>query len=144
MTTCDPNPNIDGFSLLGEDVLGRPKGVVAQLTRERLALHIPAPIVVKIGTQFAVDGCIRAHLISLRLGFGSDNILNIVSLIMPTLVTIAEIECKLIDAVEHGNVVDYKIVPIFFGTLRKPRALTISAQGSGSFQLHLSILSLLK
>jgi hypothetical protein len=128
------------------DELGRPTGVSAMITEDMIGTGTPAnPEVIPPG--WGGNGTLynqaRGHLLGAQLGGSGDIAENLVTLQQnPANAPIMRgFETAVRNAVENGEVVYYSVTPIYDGMNLVPRGITLSATGSGSFNLNVTILN---
>lgn len=137
-----PPPPRPGTALGALDDLGRPTGASATITRDMLgsgsrAVREPPGF----GGQAA--GHARGHLIARQLGGSGRDPRNLVTLFQrPTnSPAMRGFENAVRAAVERGEVVRYTVQPIYRGSEAIPRAVTLTARGSGGLRLDVSVLN---
>jgi hypothetical protein len=130
------------IQLGGLDDLGRPTGAAATVTQEMIGT----------GTRpYGVDppglntdlGHARGHLIAAQLGGTGRDARNLVTLFQTRANTpeMRSFETMVRRAVEAGEVVQYHVTPLYRGAEPVPVAVTLQAEGSGGFHLHVTVLN---
>ncbi|MER6359209.1 DNA/RNA non-specific endonuclease [Streptomyces sp. NPDC001634] len=144
---CEADPTWGGsVQFAGPDALGRPQGVSAAISRPMIGEGTPADADIRppgftggrpIGDQA------RGHLLGRQLGGSGDIPENLVTLLQNPVNTpiMSGFERQVRLAVEGGQFVQYSVTPIYEGSNLVPRAVTLSAYGSGDFSLNVSILN---
>jgi hypothetical protein len=85
----------------------------------------------------------RGHLLARLLGGSGDEYENLVTLFRnANSPVMRDLERKVADAVLAGEIVRYRVSPIYNGTDLIPRAVTLRAVGKRGFQLHVSVLNI--
>jgi len=128
------------------DELGRPSGVNATITQDMIGTGTPANPEINPpgwsgnGTLFNEA---RGHLLGAQLGGSGDIAENLVTLQQNPANTpiMRDFETSVRIAAENGETVNYFVTPIYDGTSLVPRGITLSASGSGGFDLDVTILN---
>ena len=138
-----PAPPASAGTAVNElDALGRATGASATITREMLRTGTKATAqVAGYGGQAAGHG--KGHLIARLLGGRGDDARNLTPLFQNPANTpvMSSFERQIAKAVESGQTVRYQVTPIYRGSELVPRAVTLSARGSGGFRLNVSVLN---
>ena len=128
------------------DALGRPTGVSATITPEMIGIGTPAnPEIIPPG--WSGNGTVfneaRGHLLGAQLGGSGDLPENLVTLqqLPANSPVMREFESSVRAAVENGEIVNYSSTPIYNGDNLVPQGITLSARGSGSFSLDVTVLN---
>ncbi|WP_254612970.1 DNA/RNA non-specific endonuclease [Brevibacillus sp. HB1.1] len=140
------NDKTRGHVILGElDHLNRPTGIVATITKDMIGTGSEALSSIKPpgsaggkGTKHA-----RGHLLAKILGGSGKDKRNLVTLFQnPTNSPLMrDLELKIRDAVKDGEIIRYRVIPIYDGANPIPKAVTMQARGTNGFQLDISILN---
>jgi hypothetical protein len=85
----------------------------------------------------------RGHLIAKLLGGSGRDARNLVTIIHRPVNTpiMASFERQIARAVESGQIVKLRATPVYRGAEAIPRAITLQAEGSGGFQLEVTVLN---
>ncbi|WP_235205021.1 DUF637 domain-containing protein, partial [Pseudomonas syringae] len=138
-----PSPNAPSNVILGElDSLGRPTGVTAVLREDSLGGGSSAnPAIRPPGFEGQPSNHARGHLLANSLGGAGDDARNLVTLFQRNAnhPNMSSFERQVRGAVQSGETVSYRAVPIYTGTNPMPTGVTLSARGSGGFTLDVSI-----
>ncbi|MDP9503787.1 DNA/RNA non-specific endonuclease, partial [Pseudomonas protegens] len=138
-----PSPNAPSNVILGElDSLGRPTGVTAVLREDSLGGGSSAnPAIRPPGFEGQPANHARGHLLANSLGGAGDDARNLVTLFQRNAnhPNMSSFERQVRGAVQSGETVSYRAVPIYTGTNPMPIGVTLSARGSGGFTLDVSI-----
>lgn len=141
-----PEPPATPGTVYGElDELGRPTGAAATIDRSMLRTGTSADRNIRPPgyEPGATPQLARGHLIAKLLGGSGSETRNLVTLIQnPTNTPVmSAFERQIATAVEDGQVVELTAQPIYRGAEAMPRAVTLSARGSGGFQLDVTVLN---
>jgi hypothetical protein len=125
------------------DQHGRPTGIEATIVPTMITDVYSAPAWDPPGYVSYAAGHVRAHLLGSQLGgSGKKGYPNLVTLYVDVnSPTMRGYENRVRNAVDSGEIVTYKVTPIYTGTELIPKAITIEANGSLGFSLSLSILN---
>jgi len=126
------------------DPLGRPTGARAVVTRDMLGTGTPASRSIRPpGFEGRAAGHARGHLIGKQLGGSGTDPRNLVTLQQnpANSPVMRGFESQIRSAVEGGHVVNVSVTPIYRGGGPIPRAITMLAEGSGGFQMAVSVLN---
>ncbi|MCP4544346.1 MAG: hypothetical protein GY832_45120, partial [Chloroflexi bacterium] len=128
------------------DDLGRPTGAQGVITREFLETNPGTSANQSIrppGFGGGAAGHARGHLIAKMLGGSGKIPENLVTLIQNPVNSpvMRGFEFQVYNAVARGETVFYQVAPIYAGTSGMPIGVTLSAEGSGGFQLLVTILN---
>ncbi|CRM26605.1 hypothetical protein [Pseudomonas sp. 24 E 13] len=138
-----PSPNAPSNVILGElDSLGRPTGVTAVLREDSLGGGSSAnPAIRPPGFEGQPANHARGHLLANSLGGAGDDARNLVTLFQRNAnhPNMSSFERQVRSAVQSGETVSYRAVPIYTGTNPMPTGVTLSARGSGGLTLDVSI-----
>ncbi|MGY4024928.1 DNA/RNA non-specific endonuclease [Aeromonas rivuli] len=138
-----PSPNAPSNVILGElDSLGRPTGVTAVLREDSLGGGSSAnPAIRPPGFEGQPANHARGHLLANSLGGAGDDARNLVTLFQRNAnhPNMSSFERQVRGAVQSGETVSYRAVPIYTGTNPMPTGVTLSARWSGGFTLDVSI-----
>ncbi|NEP35182.1 MAG: hypothetical protein F6K38_28270 [Moorea sp. SIO3B2] len=123
------------------DAHGRPTGI-----RATLGLPIPegstaSSSIRPPGFQGGDVGHARGHLLGNQLGGSGRDPLNLVTLWQTPVNTpiMRGYEAQVRQAVESGQIVTYRVTPVYNGSEPMPIGVTIQARGDGGFSLSVSI-----
>jgi DNA/RNA non-specific endonuclease/Bacterial TSP3 repeat len=141
-----PEPPATPGTAYGElDALGRPTGAAATIDRSLLRTGTSADRSIRPPgyEPGATPPLARGHLVAKLLGGSGGDARNLVTLIQnPTNTPVmSAFERQIATAVEDGQVVKLTAQPIYRGAEAMPRAVTLSARGSGGFQLDVTVLN---
>jgi hypothetical protein len=140
-----PAPPAGPGTAFGElDALGRPTGASATVTKDMLGTGSDALRSIKPpGFLGGSANQARGHLIAKQLGGAGDDVRNLVTLYQNPVNSpiMRGFENQVRAAVEAGERVRYTVTPVYRGTEAIPRAVTLSARGSGGFRLDVSVLN---
>lgn len=83
----------------------------------------------------------RGHLLANSLGGAGDDARNLVTLFQRNAnhPNMSSFERQVRSAVQGGEIISYRAVPIYTGTNPMPTGVALSARGSGGFTLDVSI-----
>lgn len=89
------------------------------------------------------EGHARGHLLGRQLGGSGKDPRNLVTLHQNPVNTpvMSSFERQVRKAVEAGETINYSATPIYKGNQLLPSGVTLSANGSGGFQLDVTILN---
>jgi len=89
------------------------------------------------------QGHARGHLLGNQLGGSGSNPRNLVTIYQNPVnhPIMSSIEAKVRKAVEGGQIVNYKVTPIYEGNNLIPSGITIQAQGSEGLNIYQTILN---
>ncbi|WP_187277010.1 DNA/RNA non-specific endonuclease [Phyllobacterium endophyticum] len=138
-----PSPNSVGHVVLGDlDELGRPSGVLATITKDMLNTGSSAkPTILPPGFGGVGEGHARGHLLAKLLGGTGSDSRNLVAMLQNPAnhPTMSSFEAQIAAAVRQGEVVNFRAVPVYIGSNPMPVGITLTARGSGGFDLSVSI-----
>ncbi|MDE7251359.1 MAG: DNA/RNA non-specific endonuclease, partial [Acetatifactor sp.] len=126
------------------DSLGRTTGIEATITLDMIGTGSPAKSSIKpAGFKGKAQGHARGHLLGNQLGGSGKDPRNLMTIYQNPVnhPAMSSIEAKVRRAVEGGQVVNYKVTPIYEGNNLIPRGITIQAQGSGGLDIYQTILN---
>jgi len=126
------------------DSLGRPTGVTATITQDMIGTGSPAlRSITPPGFQGGAAGQARGHLLGNQLGGSGAEVRNLVTLQQTPANSpvMRGFENQIRAAVEGGQVFDGRFTPIYLGDNLVPRGITITGQGSGGFNIGVSVLN---
>jgi RHS repeat-associated protein len=125
------------------DNLGRRTEARALITEDMLDTGTHAnPSIMPPGYQSGQPPYNRGHLIARMLGGSGDVPENLVTLHQHANTPVMRgYEDMIYRAVAGGESVFYEVTPVYSGANRIPVGITLSAEGSGGFQLHVSVLN---
>lgn len=129
------------------DDLGRPTGISATITKDMIKTGSPANSSIKPpgfeGGGKDSPGHARGHLLGNQLGGSGDDPRNLVTLFQNPAnhPAMSILEGQVRDAVESGQTVIYTATPIYQGDNLVPSGITISAKGSGGFNLSVTVIN---
>lgn len=126
------------------DSLGRTTGIIATITQDMIGVGSPAKSSIKpTGFGGQVQGHARGHLLGKQLGGSGSDSGNLVTIYQNPVnhPIMSSIEANVRKAVEGGQVVKYKVTPIYEGNNLIPCGITIWAQGSGGLNIYQTILN---
>ncbi|WAG63733.1 DNA/RNA non-specific endonuclease [Clostridium estertheticum] len=140
--------NSRGQAVFGElDSLGRPTGMTATVTKDMIGTGTKASQSIKppgfAGGGPGSLGHARGHLLGKQLGGHGDDPRNLVTLFQNPVNSpvMRDFESSVRAAVENGEVVRYQSIPIHEGNNLISSGVTMSARGTGGFQLDVTILN---
>jgi hypothetical protein len=141
-----PEPPATPGTVYGDlDALGRPTGAAATIDQSMLRTGSDAAGRIKPpGYEPNADPQLaRGHLIATLLGGSGRDARNLVTIIQRPVNSpiMSSFERQVANAVEDGQVVRFTAQPIYRGTEAVPRAITLTARGSGGFQLDVTVLN---
>ncbi len=89
------------------------------------------------------QGHARGHLLGNQLGGSGSDPRNLVTIYQNPVnhPVMSSKEVSVRKAVEGGQIVNYKVTPIYEGNNLIPRGITIQAQGSGGLNIYQTILN---
>jgi len=125
------------------DSLGRPTGASATITREMLGTGTRASQSI-IPPGYVTDSDFaRGHLIGRQLGGSGTDARNLVTIFQNPANTpvMSGFEGQVRAAVQSGQTVNYSVVPVYQGVNAIPRGITIIGNGSGGFNLSVTVLN---
>ena len=138
-----PNANSQGNVILGDlDDLGRPTGVISTITRDMIGTGSSAnPTIRPPGFEGGANNHARGHLLANILGGSGNDARNLVTLFQRNANSpnMRHFENQVRNAVDGGQVVNYRAIPIYSGNNSVPIGVTLTARGSGGFDLDVSI-----
>jgi hypothetical protein len=139
-----PPPVSPGIALNELDELGRATGAAATIDQAMLRTGSDVSQTVKVagyGGRAAEQG--RGHLIAKVLGGSGRDARNLVPIYQNPVNTpiMRGFERQVLKAVENGETVHYQVTPIYRGAELSPRAITMQAEGSGGFNLRVTVLN---
>lgn len=137
-------PGGDEVTYHGTDSSGRPQGVDAELTARSLGTGTKAnPGILPPGFGGRAAGHARAHLLARLLGGSGYDVRNIVTLFQTPANSpvMRDFEAQVADALRAGEGVKFSATPIYVGSEPAPRGITLSAAGSGGFQLDVTVVN---
>lgn len=126
------------------DSLGRTTGIEATITLDMIGTGSPAKSSIKpAGFGGQAQGHARGHLLGNQLGGSGSDPRNLVTIYQNPVnhPVMSSIETSVRKAVEGGQIVNYKVIPIYEGNNLIPRGITIQAQGSGGLNIYQTILN---
>ena len=134
-----------GSIIYGElDSLGRTTGIEATIMPDMIGTGSPAKSSIKpVGFGGQAQGHSRGHLLGKQLGGSGSDPRNLVTIYQNPVnhPVMSSIEVRVRRAVEGGQIVNYKVTPIYEGNNLIPRGITIQAQGSGDLNIYQTILN---
>ena len=140
-----PRPPVQPGTAFGElDALGRPTGAAATITKDMLGTGTgPVRSIKPPGWVDGARNQARGHLIARALGGSGTDARNLVKLYQNPVNSpiMRDFEAQVRAAVQAGQRVRYTVRPIYNGSEAVPRAITMSARGSGGFRLDVSVLN---
>ncbi len=125
------------------DSLGRPTGVSATITEDMLGTGTsPLQGITPPGWLGGGAGQARGHLLAAQLGGRGDLAENLVTLQQNPFNSprMRGYETAIANAVRAGETVNYSVTPIYKELTLIPRAITLSARGSGGFSFDVTLL----
>ena len=138
----------DGFIRYGElDSLGRPTGIYSVITKDMINSGTDASRYIYPpgfnGGGPGSSGHARGHLLAKQLGGSGRDPRNLVTLFQngPNSPEMRNYETSVRRAVESGEIVFYKVTPIYNSNNLIPTGITIEATSTKSFNLFVSILN---
>ncbi|MDR8013308.1 two-partner secretion domain-containing protein [Ectopseudomonas guguanensis] len=138
-----PSQTTPGNVILGDlDSLGRPTGVTAVIKPETLGGGSSAnPAIRPPGFEGQGANHARGHLIANSLGGTGDDARNLVTLFQRNTnhPNMSSFERQVKAAIQGGETVSYRAIPIYTGSNLMPTGVTLTARGSGGFNLDVSI-----
>ncbi|MGR2741106.1 DNA/RNA non-specific endonuclease [Billgrantia sp. Q4P2] len=138
-----PQANAQSNVILGAlDHLGRPTGVTATITRDMIKTGGPAnPSIRPPGFEGGANNHSRGHLLANVLGGSGNDARNLVTLFQRNTNSpnMRYFEAQVRNAVESGQAVNFRAVPVYTGGELVPTGVTLTARGSGGFDLSVSV-----
>jgi len=135
--------DVEGSVNYGElDALGCPRGIQARITPEMIDTGTSASSsIFPPGFGGEQAGHARAHLLAKQLGGSGNDLRNLVTLLQNPVNSpvMRGFENQVRVAVEAGEIVSYKVKPIYETVDRIPAGITIQATGDKGFKLFVSI-----
>ena len=126
------------------DSLGRTTGVEAVITPDMIGTGSPAKSSIKpAGFGGQAQGHARGHLLGNQLGGSGSDPRNLMTIYQNPVnhPVMSSIEANVRKAVEGGQIVNYKVTPIYNGNNLIPRGITIQATGDDGFYIYQTILN---
>ena len=126
------------------DSLGRTTGIEATIAPDMIGTGSPAKSSIKpAGFGGQVQGHARGHLLGNQLGGSGSDPRNLVTIYQNPVnhPVMSSVEANVRRAVEGGQIVNYKVTPIYEGNNLIPCGITIQAQGSGGLNIYQTILN---
>lgn len=126
------------------DSLGRTTGVEAVITPDMIGTGSPAKSSIKpAGFGGQTQGHARGHLLGNQLGGSGSDPRNLMTIYQNPVnhPVMSSIEANVRKAVEGGQIVNYKVTPIYNGNNLIPRGITIQATGDDGFYIYQTILN---
>ena len=126
------------------DDLGRPSGVTARLTPDMVGTGSPAARSIKPpGFGGGSAGHARGHLLGNQLGGSGTDPRNLVTMFQnpANSPVMRGFENQVRGALDSGQLVDYAVTPIYRGADLMPMGVTLHAQGSGGFNMFVTVLN---
>jgi hypothetical protein len=124
---------------------GQRSGIRAMITKEMIGTGTHADQDIRPPGFTKGEGHARGHLLGKQLGGSGDDERNLVTLfhIPANTPAMRDFETAVRAAVEKGEVVDYRVTPIYRGDEGMPIGVTMEARGDGNppFSLAVSILN---
>jgi filamentous hemagglutinin len=138
-----PSQTTPSNVILGDlDSLGRPTGVTAVIKPETLGGGSSAnPAIRPPGFEGQGANHARGHLLANSLGGAGDDARNLVTLFQRNTnhPNMSSFERQVKAAIQGGETVSYRAIPIYTGSNPMPTGVTLTARGSGGFNLDVSI-----
>ncbi len=138
-----PSPNSVGHVVLGDlDELGRPSGVLATITKHMLNTgSLPSASISPPGFGGGANGHARGHLLANLLGGTGKDARNLVAIFQNPAnhPVMSGFEEQIAAAVRRGEVVNFRAVPIYSGSSGMPIGVTLTAKGSGGFNINVTV-----
>ncbi|MGY4523816.1 hypothetical protein ACVWZT_000630 [Pseudomonas sp. TE21394] len=138
-----PSQTTPSNVILGDlDSLGRPTGVTAVIKPETLGGGSSAnPAIRPPGFEGQGANHARGHLLANSLGGAGDDARNLVTLFQRNTnhPNMSSFERQVKAAIQGGETVSYRAIPIYTGSNPIPTGVTLTARGSGGFNLDVSI-----
>lgn len=126
------------------DSLGRTTGVEAVITPDMIGTGSPAKSSIRpAGFGGQAQGHARGHLLGNQLGGSGNDPRNLMTIYQNPVnhPVMSSIEANVRKAVEGGQIVNYKVTPIYNGNNLIPRGITIRATGDDGFYIYQTILN---
>ena len=129
------------------DSLGRPTGIEAKITKDMIGTGTaPKSSIFPPGFKGGGPGSpghARGHLLGKQLGGSGDDPRNLITIYQngPNSPVMRDFETSIRKAVENGEIVSYKSIPIYNGNNPMPIGITMQAIGTDGFSLNVSILN---
>jgi RHS repeat-associated protein len=126
------------------DALGRPTMVEATITEDMIGTGSSASKGIQPpGFGGGAVGHARGHLLGNQLGGSGKEVRNLITIYQNPANTpvMSGFESQVRAAVEGGEVVQYRITPIYNGSAPMPVGITLEASGSNGFRLQVSVLN---
>ena len=134
-----------GSIVYGElDSLGRTTGIEATITPDMIGTGSTAkPSIKPAGFGGQAQGHARGHLLGNQLGGAGNDPRNLVTIYQNPVnhPVMSSIERSVRKTVEGGQIVNYKVTPIYQGNNLIPSGITIQAQGNGGLNIFQTILN---
>ncbi len=138
-----PNANSQGNVILGDlDDLGRPTGVTSTITSDMIGTGSSASSTIRPpGFAGGANNHSRGHLLANILGGSGTDARNLVTLFQrhANSPNMRHFETRVRNAVDGGQVVNFRAIPVYNGNNPVPVGVTMTARGSGGFDLDVSI-----
>ncbi|MEL6837867.1 MAG: filamentous hemagglutinin N-terminal domain-containing protein [Pseudomonadota bacterium] len=138
-----PTANSQGNVILGDlDDLGRPTGVTSTITSDMIGTGTSASSTIRPpGFAGGANNHSRGHLLANILGGSGTDARNLVTLFQrhANSPNMRHFETQVRIAVDGGQVVNFRAVPIYRGDNPVPVGVTMTARGSDGFDLDVSI-----
>ena len=126
------------------DSLGRATEIEATITQDMIGTGSPAKASIKpAGFGGQAQGHARGHLFGNQLGGSGSDPRNLVTIYQNPVnhPVMSSIEANVRKAVEGGQIVKYRVKPIYEGNNLIPSGITIQAQGNDGFNIYQTILN---
>jgi hypothetical protein len=138
-----PHASTPSGIIFGElDGLGRPTGVSAVIRQEMLKSGTSAnPTIRPPGFEGQAGNHARGHLLANVLGGSGDDARNLVTLFQRNAnhPNMSSFERQVRGAVEGGETVSFRAIPIYAGSNAVPTGISLTARGSNGFNLDVSV-----
>ena len=138
-----PTDTTPANTILGDlDEFGRPTGVVSTITPNSLGTGSPAsPTIKPPGFEGAGSNYARGHLLARMLGGAGDDARNLITLFQRNAnhPNMSSFERQVQTVVRNGETVNFRVIPTYSGNNPMPTGVTLTARGSNSFNLDVSI-----
>ena len=141
---CDSESGSGSVTYDELDSLGRTTGIEAAITQDMIGTGSPAKSSIKpAGFGGQAQGHARGHLLGNQLGGSGSDPRNLVTIYQNPVnhPLMSSIEANVRKAVEGGQIVNYRVTPIYEGNNLIPCGITIRAEGSGGLNIYETILN---
>jgi len=138
-----PSIIASGNVILGElDDIGKPSGVVATITEDMIGTGSAAnPAIRPPDFAGGANNHSRGHLLANILGGSGTDARDLVTMFKRNANSpnMRHFENQKRSAIDGGEVVNFRVIPIYSGNRSIPSGVTMTARGSGGFNLDVSV-----